>query len=372
MYAVHIRGRIVHPILTYHDALASPCIATSRPARRYVITAAIGNGTRRATLWRPGHSTRHQVRNLREIAAAGVCSGSRATRSTDSRVVRRRWIVAIDRPGASSGGQMFSERDLASQRTALRVLRLGARVRAADLPATIPARYRGGTGGPSGTLAGARLRARTGEIWLRLRPARRWSRSVRTLPLNNAQPPTPTPDAVALRRGMRIDCRGGYVGRLEGFVVDTQHGVVTQLLVRVRGDVEADVQWPTDPLAPLLPLRGQRALLAPSWVTKADRVAGALPFLPPTPRLILDATPAQVAASLILRDDAELTADVWNMLAANPAIAPLTPRLRVSVHDGVVTLLGNMPSARHRLSAEQDIWHVPGVLGVNNEVRIGA
>ncbi|GAC1451097.1 MAG: hypothetical protein PVSMB4_10680 [Ktedonobacterales bacterium] len=267
---------------------------------------------------------------------------------------------------------MFSERDLANQRTALRVLRLGARVRAADLPATIPARYRTGTGGPSGRLAGARLRARAGEIWLRLRPARLWSRTVRTLPLNSTQPPTPTPDAVALRRGMRIDCRGGYVGRLEGLVVDTQRGVVTQLLVRVRSDVETDVQWPTDPLAPLLNLRGQRALLAPAWVTKADRVAGALPFLPATPRLILDATPAQVASSLILRDDAELTANIWTMLAADPAIAPLTPQLRVLVRDGVVTLLGNLPSARHRLAAEQDIWHIPGVLSVNNEVRVGA
>lgn len=329
-----------------------------------------GMGTDRASLWRYGRSARHQVRNLRVIAVEGICSGLRTMRGSHSRVVRRRWIVATYHVGDPDEGSIFSERGPGSRRPALSILRLGARVRAADLPSTIPSRYLGGVGGPNGILAGARLRARVGDIWLRLRPPRLWSRSVRTIPMNSAQPPTPTPDAVELRRGMRIDCRGGYVGRLQGLVMDTQRGVATELLVRVRGDVEADIQRPTDPLVSLLGLRGQRVLVPPSWVTKADRVAGAWPFLPAASRLILDATAAQVASSLVLRDDAELTANVWIILAANPAIEPFTQHLRVAVSDGAVTLLGSVPTSRHRLSAEQDVWHVSGVLAVHNELIV--
>ncbi|MDE3231196.1 MAG: BON domain-containing protein, partial [Chloroflexota bacterium] len=36
-----------------------------------------------------------------------------------------------------------------------------------------------------------------------------------------------------------------------------------------------------------------------------------------------------------------------------------------------VTLLGTLPSPRHRASAEQDVWHLAGVLAVRNEITIG-
>ncbi len=85
---------------------------------------------------------------------------------------------------------------------------------------------------------------------------------------------------------------------------------------------------------------------------------------------MLNASAAQVARCLVLRGDAELTADIWAILAANPAIEPSLSLLRVSVREGVVTLLGSLPTSRHRLSAEQDIWHVPGVLAVHNEVTV--
>ncbi len=262
---------------------------------------------------------------------------------------------------------MFSERSLGGAGPSRRLLRLGTRVNLSDVE-TIPARYRGSMGGPHGVLVSARLRARTAEVWCRLRPARPFARTVRTVPLAALQPPTPTPDALDLRRGARVDCAGGTVGQLEGLVIETRGGLVTELVVRVRGDVEADVGRPTDPLAPLVSLAGQRLLVPPSWATRSDAAKAALPFMPAAYRLMLQASAAQIAHGLVLRSDAALQADIWRMLALNPAIEPALGRVRVVVREGVVTLLGVLPSARHRLSAEQDVWHVSGVLAVHNEI----
>jgi hypothetical protein len=264
---------------------------------------------------------------------------------------------------------MFSERSPGGSAPARQVLRLGARANLGELP-TVPPRYRGAMGGPSGVLASARLRARTGELWCRLGRSRPWARDLRTVPINTTQPPAPTPDALELRRHLRVDCQAGRVGRLEGMVVDTHTGLATELLIQVRGDVAADIAGPTDPLGPLLRVQGQRVLVPPAWATKAEQAAGMLPFFPAQARIVLAATAVQVAHGLILRDDASLTADVWAILAANPAIEPALSHVRVQVRDGMVTLLGSLPSVRHRLSAEQDVWHVPGVLGVRNETSV--
>ncbi len=271
---------------------------------------------------------------------------------------------------APEEGSVFSERMLGGPGPTRRVMRLGASVSLGDLP-TIPPRYRSALGGPQGRLAGARLRTRTGEIWCRLSARRLWTRTVRMVPLNSSQPPAPTPDALELRRGARVDCQAGYIGRLEGVVVDVHTGLATELLVRVRRGIDGDVRGPRDPLAPLVPVQGLRVLVSPTWATKADQPSAALPFLPAQPRLMLNATAAQVAHGLMLRDDAELAADVWTILSVNPAVEPSLARMRVLVSDGTVTLLGSVPSLRHRLSAEQDVWHVPGVLAVHNELRIG-
>ena len=271
--------------------------------------------------------------------------------------------------GGSAGGRLFSERSLSGAIPARRVLRFGGRVRAGDLP-TVPSRYRGGRGGPDGVLMGMQLRARTGEVWCRLRASRPLSRTTRMVPLNTIQPGTPTPDALALRRHMRVDCQGGEVGRLEGVAIDLQTGLATGLLVRVRGDVDADVSRPTDALAPLLAVVGQRFLVNPAAATKVDQVTGPFLLAPARPRLMLAASAAQVAHSLALRPDAALKASVWQILSANPALAPFLAQVRVDVRDGTVVLLGTLPSLRHRLSAEQDVWHVPGVLAVQNEISV--
>ncbi len=71
-----------------------------------------------------------------------------------------------------------------------------------------------------------------------------------------------------------------------------------------------------------------------------------------------------------MRGDGDVTTNIWNILDANPALAPYTGRLRVHVTDGDVTLLGTLPSIRHRASAEQEVWHVPGVFSVHNEITV--
>lgn len=273
--------------------------------------------------------------------------------------------------GGSAGGRLFSERSLGGDAPARRVLRFGGRVRAGDLP-TVPARYRGGLGGPDGVLVGIQLRTRTGEVWCRLRAPRPLSRATRMVPLNSIQPGTPTPDALTLRRNMRVDCQSGEVGRLEGIAVDLRTGLATGLLVRVRGDVDADVSRPTDALAPLLPVAGQRFLVNPAAATKVDKIAGPFPLTPSRMRLMLAASAAQVAHSLALRPDAALKASAWDILSDNPALAPFLAQVRVEVRDGTVILLGTLPSVRHKLSAEQDVWHVPGVLAVQNEISAAA
>jgi hypothetical protein len=276
-------------------------------------------------------------------------------------------VVTIDGP---TEGRLFSERDLAGEGSARLVLRFGTRVSLSDVP-TVPARYRGALGGPDGWLVGARLRSRTGEVWCRLAPRRMFSRTVRTVPLTASQPPAPTPDALELRRGMRVDCQAGPVGRLEGIVVDLFNGLASELVVHVRGDIEADVEGPTDPIGALLRVQGQRVLLPPSWATKAEQVPSGVLFAPASARLPLLATAAQVAHSLVLRDDAALAADVWSILAANPSLQPALGHVTIAVRDGTVTLRGSIPSIRQRLAAEQDVWHVPGVLALRDELLIG-
>ena len=99
-------------------------------------------------------------------------------------------------------------------------LRFDARMAGEGLP-TVPAKFRG-IDGLTGRLVGARLRASTGEGWLRLRTGRWGKRAVTTVPLTTAQSPVPTPDAIELRSGMRVHCHEGYVGRLHGLTVDTR------------------------------------------------------------------------------------------------------------------------------------------------------
>jgi hypothetical protein len=157
---------------------------------------------------------------------------------------------------------------------------------------------------------------------------------------------------------------------MEGVTIDPHAGVATEILVHIRGDVVAAVDSPTSPFARLLSLSGQHVLLAPAWATTTKPETALLPLLRPQPALHLDARVEQVAAGSILRRDADVVADIWRILVANPAIAPYTAGMQLDVHDGDVTIAGRVPSARHRASIEQDIWHVPGIFALHDELRI--
>jgi hypothetical protein len=276
--------------------------------------------------------------------------------------------VAIRGPGEGAwrSGDLESE-----DGTTRQIFRFGQKIRGENVP-SIPARYRGGPGGPTGRVVAALLRPSSGEIWLRIRPSDApWQRQVRTIPLNADQPSTPTPESVELRGGIRVYCHDGFAGRLEGFALDTRAGLAQQIVVRIRSNALADVDDPSDPLFKLVEVSGQQLLLSPAWVVSATHESSGFPFGSGSTRLKLDASAEQVASGLLLRSDGELTAAIWNILDDNPAIAPSAGQLRVQVHDGDVTLRGLLPTPRHRASAEQDVWHVPGVFAVHNEIAIG-
>ncbi len=264
---------------------------------------------------------------------------------------------------------MFSERNLHGDQPARRIIRFGQRISGQLLP-TAPQRARGVDDAAMGRLKGIRLRARGHEAWLRLSSGE-LSREIRTIPINTAQAPAPTPDALELHGGMRVRCHEGYVGRLDGLIVETRDGLVSDLIVRVRSDALADVELSSDPMFKLVNAQGQEALVSPTWAVSVTQSPSMLPFVAPELTLQLDATVEQIASAAQLRTDGQLTAAVWQMLNDNPAIAPYQAQLRVQVRDGEVTLLGALPTPRHRASAEQDIWHLPGVIAVRNETLVG-
>jgi len=250
------------------------------------------------------------------------------------------------------------------------VVRFGKKLKGDDLP-TVPSRYRGGPGGPSGRLVAARLRPATGEAWLRLRPGDApWQNEVRTIPLNSSQSPAPMPDTLELRGGARVRCHDGYVGRLEGVVIDNGSGTVQELIVRVRSNVLADVETNVDPMNALLRVAGQQVLVPPAWAVSTTRESSNVPFRSGGTILLLNASPEQIAAGTVLRSDADLAGEILAFWNENPALLPYTARIQVVVRDGRATLLGTVPSPRHRATAEQDAWHVPGVFAVSNDLIV--
>jgi hypothetical protein len=278
-------------------------------------------------------------------------------------------LVAMS--GASNSWQFGDQNAGGGGLPLRRVLRFGQKIKGDDVP-TAPQRYRG-VDGPSGKLVGARLRPSNGEAWLRLRTSdlvRPWNRNLRTIPLNSGQSPTPTLDVLELRGGMRVYCHDGYIGKLEGVATDARLGVVSDLLVHIRGDVRAAIESPTSPLATLLDVAGRRLLLPPAWANSTKHEESDVPFGGGL-LLQLDATPEQIQFAMRLRPDGEVAADIGRILGENPAVAPYVGQVHVEVHDGDVTLSGSLPSVRHRASAEQDVWHIPGVFALRNEILVG-
>jgi len=144
-------------------------------------------------------------------------------------------------------------------------------------------------------------------------------------------------------------------------VLDGVMGRATALLVRIRRDLEDIIASPEDPLAELVEVQGQRLLLSSEWAKSPESVRYIFGM---THHLKLNATAAQVAHGLYLRDDGDLLHDIYAILGHNRALATYLCSLRVTVQDGAAQVSGVALSPRLRASMEQDIWHVPGVLSV--------
>jgi hypothetical protein len=248
-----------------------------------------------------------------------------------------------------------------------RVLRFGQRMTRDDLPFALQTGE--GVGGAIGTLVGARLTKDASDVWLRLGAGALFrGEKYRFIHAHGAGRDEPPLDGFSLHGDLRVRCHEGYIGKLEGLALDTRTGEALGLPVRVRSDVLAAITRSPDPYEELLPLAGQRILISPAWMRSISRTRAALPFLPDEETLHLDASVEQVASATVVRDDPDLAADITRIVEDNAALAPLLARISIQVRDGVVLLRGEVPTARHKASIEQDIWHVPGVNGVRNEL----
>jgi osmotically-inducible protein OsmY len=86
--------------------------------------------------------------------------------------------------------------------------------------------------------------------------------------------------------------------------------------------------------------------------------------------LMLSVFPAQMARSVEFLDDLQVRERLWAILGENPALQPYLSWLRIDVQDGVVYLRGRLPQGRLRNSAKQDIWHVPGVVAIEDTLHV--
>jgi BON domain-containing protein len=263
----------------------------------------------------------------------------------------------VSEPGVSAGAPVS------------RVLRFGQRITRADLPFALQT---GGSGVESavGTLIGVHVTKDASDIWLRLgiggllRPTK-----YQTIHVYGSGPEDAPPDGFLLHDDLRVRCHEGYVGKVDGLALDLRTGVALGLLLHVRSDVLSAITRASDPYYHLLPLAGQRILTPMAWMRSIGHAKAALPFLPTEETLDLDASVEQVASATVVRADADLEADVIHILEENLALAPLLARISIQVREGIVRLRGEVPTERHKASIEQDVWHVPGVNGVRNELR---
>ncbi len=196
-----------------------------------------------------------------------------------------------------------------------------------------------------------------------------FSRREELVPLSAGAPLSPKAagGAVELLTKMPVFCSDEHqqkkryrVGHLEGMTVAARTGLANGLVVRVRSHPEEEVQHPNDPLAQLIDVAGRRLVLPPNWVLAEGGQAA----------LVLSGFPAQVASSVEYLDDIQVRERLWAILNENPALQPYLGRLKAEVQDGVVYLSGQLPMSRLRNSAKQDIWHVPGVVAIEDTLRI--
>jgi hypothetical protein len=261
-----------------------------------------------------------------------------------------------------------SESDASFRAPIRRLLRFGQRITRDDLSLALQG---GGSGvdGALGTLVGAQVTMDASDIWLRLGAGGLFrSEKYQTIHIYGVGSEELIPTALSLHGDLRVRCHEGYVGKLDGLAIDLRTGEALGLLLHVRSDVLAEITGAFSPFQALLPLANQRILLPPAWIRSLSSSKARLPFLPDVETLHIGASVEQVASATVVRDDAELEAEIVRILEENPALAPLLARITIQVRDGIVLLRGEAPTPRHKASIEQDIWHVPGVNEVRNEL----
>jgi hypothetical protein len=232
----------------------------------------------------------------------------------------------------------------------------------------IPATYRDRLSGAHTEITHLWLWPQDGQVTTGLRyQTGLFSKKEERVPLSAGAPLEPAKaGGVELRSRMPLFCSDEYregvryrVGHVEGLTVAARTGLANGLVARVRAHPEAEVARPTDPQAALMAVAGRRLVLSPAWVKSVEQEG-----------LLLSVFPAQVASSVEFLDDWQVRDRVWAILNENPALQPYHSWLTMEVRDGVAYLGGRLPQARLRNSAKQDIWHVPGVVGIEDSLRV--
>lgn len=68
------------------------------------------------------------------------------------------------------------------------------------------------------------------------------------------------------------------------------------------------------------------------------------------------------------RSDQEIQRDIWHCLEMDSWVN--ASQINVDVRNGVVTLTGTVSSITEKRAAGDDAWDTPGVVDVNNQLRI--
>lgn len=233
----------------------------------------------------------------------------------------------------------------------------------------MPANFRERLSGAHAVLTHLWLRPQSGQVTVAARFRKNlMSKTEEVVPLSVGAPlePAKAEGLKELRAKAPVFCSDEHqpgrryrVGQFEGLTISARTGLANGVIVRVRAHPEEEVTRPTDPLAPLVAVAGRRLVVSPAWllVDKGEE-------------LVLSAFPAQVASSVEFLDDWQVRERIWAILNENPAVQPYLAWLRLEVRDGVAYLSGRLPMARLRNSAKQDIWHVPGVVGIEDKVHV--
>jgi hypothetical protein len=232
----------------------------------------------------------------------------------------------------------------------------------------MPASYRDRLSGVHAEITHLWLWPQSSQVTVALRYQKAlFSKKEETMPLSAGASLEPgKTGGVELRAKMPVFCSDEHhpevhyrVGHLEGLTIAARTGLANGLVVRVRAHPEADVTSPSDPQAPLMAVAGRRLVESPAWVKSVEQDG-----------LVLSVFPAQAASSVEFLDDWQIRERAWAILNENRAIQQHLGGVSLEVQDGVVYLGGRLPQTRLHNSARQDLWHVPGVVGIEDTLRV--